>query len=193
MADINVWDRPQVVDALDSVLQRSDDLDLVMAQIPGLFGESEKATYLGFRAIGLSKGQALEVLGKDELDYVQWAAETPEFEDFEYKCLYELQSKISADIVRLGFLRNMTMFLFRDQTVIRKSLAGMEDMTGREFAYLRAIRRHYTNHDLLALEKAVAPEKHRDNTLVLSFGNNAFEVMDSESGNQIRLVSGDED
>lgn len=191
---LNIWDRADVGDALDKIIERNQDLDLVMAQIPGLFGESPKATYLGFRAIGLTKGQALEVLNCDNVDYVRWTAETPEFEEFEYKCLHELQSKIGADIVRLGFLRNMTMFMFKDQQVIRKSLAQLEDMSSREFAYLKVVRKHYTTHDLLALEKAIAPEKHRDNTLVLSFGEGAFEVSEAPFGqNQIKLVEDSRD
>ncbi len=186
---VNIWDSPEVVDALDMVISQATDMDLVMAQIPGLFGESQKATYLGFRAIGLTKGQAMEVLGLSEEDFTVWKTETPEFEEFEYKCLHELQSKIGADIIRLGFLRNMTMFMFKDQMVIKKGLMNMEEMSGREYNYMRAVRRHYTNHDLLALEKAIAPEKHRDNTLTLSFGNSAFEILDAEMGQpQIKLV-----
>ncbi len=187
--DVNIWDSTEVVDALDRVISQATDMDLVMAQIPGLFGESQKATYLGFRAIGLTKTQAKEVLGITDADFEVWKMETPEFEEFEYKCLHELQSKIGADIIRLGFLRNMTMFMFKDQMVIRKGLQNMESMSGREYNYMRAVRRHYTNHDLLALEKAIAPEKHRDNTLTLSFGNAAFEILDAEMGQpQIKLV-----
>jgi hypothetical protein len=192
---VNIWDRPEIVDALDLVLENGESTDLVLAQIPGLFGESAKATYLGFRAIGLTRKQALEVLQLDSYVYEIWKAETPEFAQFEYKCLTELQSKIGADIVRLGFLRNMTMFLFRDQITIRKSLSDFEGMSNRDFAYLRAIRRHYSNSDLLALEKAISPERHRNNTLVLSFGNDKFEILDDDEGGlgDIKLIEGGSD
>lgn len=191
-SQISIWDRTDVGDALDSVLKRGQDFDLVLAQLPGLFGESPKATYLGFRAIGFTKPQALELIGKDKHDYAIWKAETPELEEFEYECIGPLQSRVSADIIRLGFMRNMAMFQFKDYGVIKKSLVDMEGMSSREFAYLRASRKFYSNHDLLALEKAIAPEKHRDNTLVLNFGEAAFEVVDAEvsGGNQVRYIEG---
>jgi hypothetical protein len=191
--EVSIWEKPGVVDELDRVIQGTTDMDTVMAQIPGLFGTSDKATYFGFRAIGLTRPQALEVLNLPKSIIGVWTEETPQFEEFEYKCLHELQSKVGADIVRLGFLRNMTMFMLRDQMTIRKSLIDMEGISGRDFAYLRAIRRHYTNQDLLALEKAIAPEKHRVNTLVLSFGDKAFEIIDDDAGNHIRQVEDSRD
>lgn len=178
--DVTLWQRPEIVDELDTIIQQNDDLDLILAQIPSLFGTSEKATYLGFRAVGMNVKQALELLGYDNTQLEVWKEETPELVEFEYKYLGELQSKVSADIIRLGFLRNMTMFLLRDQLVIRKSVIDMEGMTPREFQYLRAVRRFYSTSDLLALGKAIEPEKHRNNTLVLSFGENHYQIVDGD-------------
>ena len=194
--NVSIWDRPETADALDKIVERYEDshdnYELVMAQIPAMFGESEKATYLGFRAVGLTPKQAMEVLGRPHSDLEKWHKETPWIEEFERERLYDLQSKVGADIIRLSFLRNMTMFMFRDSTTIRKSLTDMENMSKREFDYLRTIRRFYSTADLLSLEKAVAPEKHRSNTVVLNFGdNNMFEVIEAEPGeNQIRLIEG---
>lgn len=195
--EVSVWDRPEVADALDKIVegyeQSRDNYELVLAQVPALFGESEKATYLGFRAVGLTPKQAMEVLGRPQEDLERWHEETPWMAEFERERLYDLQSKVGADIVRLSFLRNMTMFLFRDSTVIRKSLGNMEGMTKREFDYLRTVRRFYSTSDLLNLERAVAPEKHRANTLVLNFGdNNMFEVVEAEPGQtQVNLIEGE--
>jgi hypothetical protein len=188
--EISIWDHAgAVADRLDELITQGEDFDLVLAQIPALFDSSPKAAYLGFRAVGMTKTQALEVIGFDREDYNRWRLETPELEEFEFKCIGPLQSRVSADIIRLGFMRNMAMFMFKDSVVIKKSLIDLEGMTSREFAYLRASRKFYSNHDLLALEKAIAPEKHRDNTLILNFGEAAFEVIDAEDGgNQIRLV-----
>lgn len=195
--EVSIWENAAVRDRLDEIVaeyeETLDNYELVMAQIPGLFGESEKATYLGFRAVGLSSKQALEVLGLPQSVMEEWRKETPWMEKFEVEKLYELQGRVGAELVRLGFLRNMTMFLFRDSLVIRKSLSDMENMTKREFDYLRTCRRFYSTSDLLNLERAVAPEKHRTNTLVLNFGdNNMFEVVEAEPGDsQIRLIEGD--
>jgi hypothetical protein len=185
---VSIWEKPEIGDRLDEIIRADDNLDLVLAQIPSLFGDSDKATYLGFRALGLRPKQALELLDLPIGILEVWKEETPQFEEFEYKCLTELQKNINADIIRLQFLRNMTMFLFRDSLTIRRSLTDFESMSNREAAYLRSVRRFYSNSDLLALEKAIAPEKHRNNTLVLSFGNNVFQVEDSEDGEPPRMI-----
>ena len=192
---VSIWER-ELADPLDAIIRRGqasgkdrqDNYDLVMAQIPGLFGDSEKATYLGFRALGLRPTQAMELLGLNLNVLELWREETPELDHFEYERLPELQSKISADIIRLQFLRNMTLFLFQDSRIVSKSLNQFDSMSPREFNYLRSIRRFYSNHDLLNLNKALEPEKHRSNTLVLSFGSNMFEVSEDEYGNTLREV-----
>lgn len=174
----NIWDSQLAVDQLDVIMKNTDDLDLVMAQIPGIFGESPKATYLGFRAVGLTPIQAMQVMDEDLETLEEWYEDTPWMRVFEMEKLPELQSRVGADIVRLGFLRNMTMFLFQDQTILRKSFSGLENMSSREYSYLKSSRRFYTTHDLLALEKAISPEKHRDQTLILSFGGRGYEVIE---------------
>lgn len=187
---VSIWERSELVDPLDEIIKKGDskegNYDLVMAQIPGLFGDSEKATYLGFRALGFRKGQVLELMGLGDMDYDKWVAETPELEDFEYHRIGQLQSHINADIIKLQFMRNMTLFLFQDSRIVGKSLTDFNELTNREYNYLRSIRRFYSNSDLLSLQKALEPEKHRNNTLVLSFGNAMFEVVEEDEG-QTRL------
>lgn len=193
---VSIWEREGMVDPLDAIIRRGqeqgrapvDNYDLVMAQIPSLFGDSDKATYLGFRALGIRPRQAMELLGLSMDTLEMWKQETPELEHFEYERLPELQSKINADIIRLQFMRNMTLFLFQDSRIISRSLNEMESMTPREYTYLRGVRRFYSNADFLNLQKALEPEKHRANTLVLSFGNAAFEVLEDDAGNSIREV-----
>lgn len=179
---LSIWENEGLGDILDDIIKEDDNLDLVLSQIPGMFGDSEKATYLGFRALGMRPNQAMELLGLDMETLDLWYTVTPNFREFETKCLRELQSSINANIIRLQFMRNMTMFMFRDSLTIRKGLTDMEGMSPREFDYLKSVRRFYSNNDFLALEKAIAPEKHRNNTLVLSFGGNAFEVVDENDG-----------
>ncbi len=74
--------------------------------------------------------------------------------------------------------------------MIRKSLTGIDNMSDREFDYLKTTRKFYGTGALLALEKAIAPEKHRQQTLVLTWGNQGFQVIDD---NVLELVGGEED
>ena len=187
--DVTIWERSDLVDPLDEIIKRGDtegNYDLLLSMIPGMFGDSDKATYLGFRALGFRKSQVLELMGLNDAIYDMWVEETPELEQFEFERIGQMQSRINADIIRLQFMRNMTLFLFQDSRIMAKSLAGFNDLTNREYNYLRSIRRFYSNSDLLNLQKALEPEKHRNNTLVLSFGNSMFEVIEEDEG-QTRL------
>lgn len=179
---LNVWKDTRIVDEFDDIINNQDNLDAVMAHIPSLFGTSFKATYLGFRALGFTPKQALQLLGQDESVIEVWQKETPEMVVFEYEKLPELQSKISADIIRLMWMRNATMFLFRDQQIIGESMAGLDEMSSRDYQYFRTIRRMYSNNEMVALEKAISPERHRDQTIVLSFGNKNYEIIDGDQG-----------
>lgn len=186
----------ELVDELDRIISGPNaKLDTVLAYIPGLFGTSNKATYLGFRAIGLTVDQALEVLQLSYPDYLRWCEQSPEFRDFELNNLPMLQSRVGADLIRLAFLRNMTMLMWKDQEVIMRSMGpgGLATLSDRDFTYFRQIRRFYTTTDLKSLQAAIEPEKHRANVLVLQIGNGRkFEVVDDgdEGQPQLTLIEG---
>lgn len=186
----------ELVDELDRIISGPNaKLDTVLAYIPGLFGTSNKATYLGFRAIGLTVDQALEVLQLSYPDYLRWCEQSPEFRDFELNNLPMLQSRVGADLIRLAFLRNMTMLMWKDQEVIMRSMGpgGLATLSDRDFTYFRQIRRFYTTTDLKSLQAAIEPEKHRANVLVLQIGNGQkFEVVDDgdEGQPQLTLIEG---
>lgn len=187
---MTIWDRQELADPLDAIIGPDTDLsnkaalDLILSQIPSLFamGDSLKATYLGFRSVGLTPTQALRVLEEPLSTLNKWKEECPELIEFEYKYLPDLQRKVGQEIIRNQFMRNMTMFMFRDSQTISKSFNDMEDLSNREFKYLVAIRRFYSNHDFLNLNKALEPEKHRNNVVVLGFGNKMFEVVEDDDG-----------
>jgi hypothetical protein len=190
---VSIWEQPDVRDALDAVIAESKtrgNYDLIMAQIPSLFGDSDKATYLGFRALGFRPNQVLEVmqLPSDQLEI--WYDDFPEMKVFEKEHLWDLQRKINADIVRLQFMRNMVMFLMKDSLIIRAGMVNSEGMSQRDFDYFKTVRRFYDTGQLLNLEKAIAPEKHRSNSLVLNFGPNQVTVVGNEDGT-VALVEDD--
>lgn len=186
----DIWASEFVADELDRIFAEANgNEDIVMSFIPSLFGTSIKARYLGFRAVGLTTAQALEILSLDTRILQVWREETPEMIEFEYKHLPKLQSQVSAEIVRLGFLRNMTMFIFRDQTIINKMMTGMDNMTQREYIYGKYARSFYTPTHLLALDKASNPDKHRTQVVALQFNNqNVFELIEDDSGENMTMV-----
>lgn len=181
MGELVPWKEQKVVDLLDEYIGTNDSTwDIVLAQIPGLFGQSDKANYLGFRALGFPAKQAIALCHLDQDTLVYWQRDYPVMFEFEKEHLIELQQRVGADVVRLAFLRNMTMFLFRDGIVLQKALMDPEGMSDRDFSYLKAVHRHYTTADLLNLEKAIAPDKHRDNVIQLSWQNNHIEIVDGQ-------------
>jgi hypothetical protein len=190
---VSIWERAGTRDALDAVMAESKtrgNYDLILAQIPSLFGDSDKATYLGFRALGFRPNQVLEVmqLPSDQLEL--WYDDFPEMREFEKNYLWDLQRKINADIVRLQFMRNMVMFLMKDSLIIKQGMINSEGMSQRDFEYFKTVRRFYDTGQLLNLEKAIAPEKHRSNSLVLNFGPNQVMVVGNEDGS-VEVIDAD--
>ena len=169
---MDIWELPEVADQLDQYLSNPEDTDTALAMIPSLFGTSDKATYLGFRALGLKPAQALEVMGLDEEYISYWRDTDPEFLDWEKVNLPRLQREASTEIIRLGFLKNMALFVAKDATIIRKSLLDMDALSKRDFQYLLKVRGHYTPGDLYSLEKALNPDSHQENLNIhLSWGS----------------------
>ena len=172
---MNVMENPLVADLLDEFIHAEDNgFQTVSARIPALFGISEKASYLAFRSLGLSTRESLNMLGLDEEYLGYWANTDPEFLEWEAKHIITLQNSLSVDLIRLGFTRNAALFIAKDASIIRRSLTeeGMATLSKREYDYLMKVRGHYTPADFLALEKALEPEKHRENVVIhLSWGS----------------------
>ena len=180
-----VWSNQHAVDALEDIIQQSaTDLELAIARVPALFGQSYQATYLGYRSMGLDPEQAMRTLDLDLGVLNKWRTESPAFFDFELVALPGLQKDASVQLMRIGFLRNMALFMMKDHQIISKSMVrdGLEEMSDREFKYLTTVRKHYTPSDLLALEKAVSPEAHQDSVHIkLTWGEVNSEVINGEA------------
>lgn len=168
---------------------KAEDYNVVLAvaQIPSLFGVSQMATYLGYRALGLTTQQALLMMHEDEdaLDY--WALTNPQFKKFELEALPLIQKYAAKELIRLGFMRNQTLLMAQDQRIINKALErGINQLSKNEFDWLKTIRKHYTNADFLAIEKVINPEDHREvvQEVHVSWGNESFkqaELIDGEA------------
>lgn len=186
--------RPQVAEAFDKMVTRGDKLDMIMGQIPSLFGSGNKATYLGFRAVGMGHADALETLGCDDTDYAMWLVDTPQIEEFVNERLVEMQDAIGVRVVRLMFLRNLTGYFMLDGMVMREAKNGMDKMGPQSAAYLRTARRNYTPKNLLDLERALEPEKHRENiTIMINNGSRMYEIIDADEGDVRELDEGEQE
>ena len=162
---------------------------LLLARIPLMAGSDKKALYLSYRATGFGVHEAAELAEVQVTTINKWRKSDPAFKEFETNRLQELQSTVSIDVIRLEFIRNMRMMLKMDFKVINKALFDMTDMSSSEWAYFRDIRKHYTPNDLLAIEKALAPEKHQTKmTINLTWGNDRAQILD---GNFESVESGE--
>jgi|SRR3990172_7133999 len=170
---VTLWEHPRVADQLDIALHDPNQtVDTVLALIPSLFGISNKATYLALRGLGLTPKETLKTMDLEEDLLYTWRHTDPKFLEFEYDHLHRLQREVSTEIIRLGFLRNMALFVAKDAQIIRKATRDLEALSKREYEYLGKVRSHYTSSDLLALDKALAPERHEQKVVIsLSFGD----------------------
>lgn len=142
----------------------NDDEDAIESRIPVFAGDDKKMEYLSYRSLGFSAKAACS-LADVKLETVRtWRNQDPTFKKFEGEKLTELQKTAGKDLVELTFKRNMFLLLDQDFQVINKAhKTEFTDLSAREWEYYKAIRKHYTPQDLLALEKALNPDEHKDN------------------------------
>lgn len=131
--------------------------EALFSRLP-LLSHNNKTNYLGFRACGFSIREACHLAEITESTLRHWRNVDPVFKEWEENRLHELQHGVASDILRLEFLRNMKLVLKKDFRLFWKALYNWDALSGDEHKYLRAARGHYTPQDLLALEKALAPE-----------------------------------
>ena len=136
----------------------ADDVESILqAKLP-LINNPRKASYLSFRATGFKVREACHLAEVNLHTVLRWRREDPDFAAWENKALGFLQREMADDILRAEFMRNMKLALRRDFRVLYKSVYNLEGLSEREFTYLKLVRRHYTPSDLLALERALAPD-----------------------------------
>ena len=172
-----------ITDELDEILSDPDiDITTAVSRIPDIFGQSAKATYFGLRSLGLTGQQCMQAMSLEEGTLQYWQKSDPNFKDFERRALPLLQKNASVQILRLAFLRNMTVFVMQDWKILgRLAQYGPDVLTEREYNYVRGVRKHYTPSDLLAIEKAVDPDKHAGKVEInLTWGNGST-IIDGDA------------
>lgn len=156
------------------------ELSIAVAQVPSLFGISDLATYMGYRALGLTTTQALIIMDADEDLLSDWKQQIPVFQEFEQKALPMLQRYAAKEIVRIGFLRNMALYIAKDHQLANRVITtGLESLSKRDYEVYKNNRKHYTNNDLLAIEKIISPEDFKGDTVIqLNWGGNVQEIIE---------------
>ena len=168
------------LDLFESFISTDDkELSIAVAQVPSLFGISDLATYMGYRALGLTTTQALIIMDADEDLLIDWKEQIPVFQEFEQKALPMLQRYAAKEIVRIGFLRNMALYIAKDHQIANKALISLNALSKQEYELYKNNRKHYTNNDLLAMEKIISPEDFKGDTVIqLNWGQQNIEVIE---------------
>ncbi len=191
-------------------VQPTNETEILEARIPSFKGnDDKKVEYLSYRAVGFSVKESLQLSEVKSSSLRSWRENDIHFRDFERdrKNLRELQRSAAKDVLEAGFKRNFLLLLKKDAFIIEKSMKtmnipmqgdvdGMELLTDREWSYLQMIRKYYTPDQYLQLSKALEPDKHQDNKiLVLQWDGRSsalpspeaygisVEVIDESNGN----------
>ena len=159
----------------------------LLARIPLLSGSSKKAAYLAFRSCGFTINQSCQLAKCTRGNLVHWRRTDSTFRKFEETQLGHLQATVGNEVVKFEFMRNMRLLLNFDAQLISKAMVNVnigdaktEGLSPREYELFKNLRKFYTPQDMLALEKILNPEKHKDNTgpvnIVLSWGGRIQEA-----------------
>lgn len=148
----------------------SSEETTLLARIPLLTGSSKKMAYLAYRSCGFTINQSCDLVKIKRHIVTHWRKVDPTFRKFETTQLKYLQDTIGNDVIKFEFLRNMRLLLNFDMQLISKAMVNVnigngtsEGLSPREYELFKNLRRFYTPSDMLALEKILNPEKHRDN------------------------------
>ena len=132
--------------------------EMLLARIPLLSGNASKARYLSWKASGFSVRESARAAEVTQATVMRWRKTDDNFRELEITYVRDLKRNLAADLLKLEFLRNMKMAMFKDSRVLQKAMGPLELMTERDFDYLKRIRPLYVASELLNLDRALAPE-----------------------------------
>lgn len=138
----------------DSELPDVDSAEnVVLGMIPYMTGDSRKAQYLAFRAVGFAVREALELVDVTSRTLRNWRRSDGEFARLDSDGLAELREKVAVEATAVRFLRNFTLIQLRDYHVFHKLATDPDAMTRDEKAWAKEARKYYTPQQLDALKK----------------------------------------
>lgn len=174
----------EVTEEFDSLTNTSEsgltsEETTFLARIPILAGSNKKAAYLAYRSCGFTIKQSADLVGCTLQNVHHWRKNDKVFRNIEQNELSTLQSTVGNDVIRFEFMRNMRMLLHHDMKLIAKAMIDVNlSLSPREYELFKNLRRFYTPADMLALEKILHPEAHKDNapvTINLTWGSGAVD------------------
>lgn len=168
----------------------SDEATL-LARIPLMAGSNKKMAYLAYRSTGFTVTQSCDLAEISRTTLTYWRKNDATFKHFEDDELQHLQDTVGNDVIRFEFLRNMRMLLKADFKVIAQGITNLNSMSPREYEIFKALRRFYTPADMLALEKILHPEKHKDGpvTIKLTWGGR-IQTTEIAPDNDMDIIEG---
>lgn len=178
-------------------IEPSNDEAIIEARIPD-FGNELKVRYLSYRAIGFNVKESTHLTGVTSKTIRTWRKNDEDFKSFELDNLRDLQKTAAKDLIELEFRRSFVMLLKRDARTIEQAMqdygegiskvSGFELLSDREWEYFKTIRKFYTPDQMLQLSKALEPEAHQENRIiVLEWGGRAIQ---DEPQYDIKVIDG---
>lgn len=138
-----------------------DPEEALRAAIP-TFTNFKKTDYLCYRACGFSLREAASLAGTTQGYVHQWRKQDPVFREWEQVRLVELQRDVSTILLKFQFTRNMHLVLNLDGKLLTKanfSPEGIDALTTEEKKYLIRAADRYKTQELLAMARALQPER----------------------------------
>jgi len=175
----------------------------LLARIPLLAGSSKKAAYLAFRSCGFTINQSCQLAKCTRGNLTYWRKNDSTFKKFEETQLGHLQATVGNDVIKYEFVRNLRMLLNFDSQLIAKAMVNVnigdaktEGLSPREYELFKNLRKFYTPQDMLALEKILNPEKHKDSSgpvkIILSWGGRMEVAASNTAEGEYREIDEDE-
>ena len=140
----------------------TSEFDTALAQIPVFGTDSRKEQYITYRSVGFNVTESLEMAKVKRTTLLEWRKRDKEFKSYESDTLPVLQSTVAKNILRLQFQRNFFQIMEKDMEILQLARDDIHNLSDRQWTWLKNLRGHYTPSDMLALEKALEPERHKD-------------------------------
>lgn len=185
---------PHLPIEVSQLLDGDQEAAAVMSRIPLLAGDSKKMTYLGYRSTGFGVNEAVILAGISRSTVQHWRRVDPAFKEIETNRLIELQAKIGPEVVRLEFMRNYRMIMQKDYQVIGEVMSmGLDGVSDKVLDYYNNIRKHYTPHEMLNLQKALYGDNSKQDiavTIKLGWGADGGPALELSQAPAIDAIEG---
>lgn len=125
------------------------------------FDTPQKQEFLFYRACYFNIVECFQLARINRSLFRQWMNTDPDFAYWYKNKLFEIQKHVGPKLVKLQFIRNMTLSLRVDSEILQTAaFDGVEGLTEREADILDKAQSRYKAADLAALVRALDEEDH---------------------------------